>query len=291
MTVSERFNAFLENLKLTSDQVEDGKTKYKGVTRCLNTHYYSLNSDTANSILVGSWGKHTQIRPPRDIDALFPLPKSVYDRFQYRLGNKQSQLLQEVKDVLTRTYSTTKMRGDEQVVMVPFASYAVEVVPAFLLDSGQYWVCNTHDGGKYLRFDPNAEAKNVADSESATNGNTRHLIRMLKDWQGYCSVLIKSFHLELLAIQFLASWQHAGHSTVYYDWMVRDFFSFLVGRANSWVFVPGTMEGLPLGDAWKSKAETAKGRAEKACEYESEKLPYLAGAEWQKIFGTLIPTG
>ena len=102
------------------------------------------------------------------------------------------------------------MRGDEQVVMVPFASYAVEVVPAFLLDSGQYWVCNTHDGGKYLRFDPNAEAKNVADSESATNGNTRHLIRMLKDWQGYCSVLIKSFHLELLAIQFLASWQQSG---------------------------------------------------------------------------------
>jgi len=39
MTVSERFNAFLENLKLTSEQAEDGKTKYKGVTSCLNAHY------------------------------------------------------------------------------------------------------------------------------------------------------------------------------------------------------------------------------------------------------------
>src|SRR5438128_795704 len=235
MTVSERFNAFLENLKLTSDQVEDGKTKYKGVTRCLNTHYYSLNSDTANSILVGSWGKHTQIRPPRDIDALFPLQKSVYDRFQSRLGNKQSQLLQEVKDVLSGTYSTTKMRGDGQVVMVPFTSYAVEVVPAFLLDNGKYWVCNTHDGGKYVTFVPNAEAKNVTDSDTVTNGNTLHLIRMMKCWQGYCAVPMKSFHLELLTTEFLARWEHAGKTTVYYDWMVRDFFKFLVGRANGWV--------------------------------------------------------
>jgi len=196
-----------------------------------------------------------------------------------------------VKDVLSGTYSTTKMRGDGQVVMVPFTSYAVEVVPAFLLDNGKYWVCNTHDGGKYVTFDPNAEAKNVTDSDTVTNGNTRHLIRMMKCWQGYCAVPMKSFHLELLTTEFLARWEHAGKTTVYYDWMVRDFFKFLVGRANGWVFVPGTMEGLSLGDAWKSKAESAQGRAEKACSNESDQMPYSAGEEWQKIFGTYIPTG
>jgi hypothetical protein len=291
MTVNERFDALLENLKLTPDQGEDGKTKYKGVTRCLNAHYYYSNSDTANSVLVGSWSKLTRIRPPRDIDVLFPLPKSVYDRYQSRLGNKQSQLLQEVKDVLSGTYSVTKMRGDGQVVMVPFATYAVEVVPAFLLDNGQYWICNTSGGGSYKNFDPNAEAKNVSDSDSATSGNTRHLIRMMKCWQGYCSIPLKSFHLELLAVDFLRSWPNAGHTTVYYDWMVRDFFKYLISRANGWTFAPGTLESMPLGDTWKSRAESALARAEKACGHESDGMPYSAAAEWQKIFGPDIPTG
>lgn len=291
MTVNERFNSFLENLKLTSDQVEDGQKKYKGVTRCLNWNYYNSNSETTNSILVGSWGKYTRIRPPRDVDILFRLPKSVYDRYQGRLGNKQSQLLQEVKDVLTATYSATKMRGDGQVVIVPFASYAVEVVPAFHLDSGQYWVCDTHDGGKYKTFDPDAEAKKVSDSESVTSGNTRDLIRMMKCWQGYCSVPMKSFHIELLSIEFLANWQYAGKSSVYYDWMVRDFFPYLVNRANGWLWVPGTNELMLLGDDWKSKAESAQERAAKACQYEAEQMPYSAGSEWQKIFGTYIPAG
>jgi len=64
-----------------------------------------------------------------------------------------------------------------------------------------------------------------------------------------------------------------------------------VGRASGWVWVPGTMELLMLGDEWKSKAESAKGRAEKACEFESGQMPYSAGEEWQKIFGTYIPIG
>jgi hypothetical protein len=237
MTISQRFDALLANLELKPYQVEDGKTKYKGVTRCLNARYYYSNSETANGILVGSWGKQTQIRPPRDVDILFQLPKSVYDRFQSRFGNRQSQLLQEVKDVLTGTYSATKMRGDGQVVIVPFATHTVEVVPAFLLDNTQYWVCNTHDGGKYVNFDPTAEANSVSSSEGA-NRNTRDLIKMLKCWQGYCSVPLKSFHLELLAVEFLRKWEHAGHTTVYYDWMVRDVFKFMVGRANGWLFAP-----------------------------------------------------
>jgi len=44
-------------------------------------------------------------RPPRDVDALFLLPDDVYFRFQQRSGNRQSQLLQEVKDALFVTNS------------------------------------------------------------------------------------------------------------------------------------------------------------------------------------------
>lgn len=289
MSVGTRFQSLLDNLKLTESQRADGVTKHSGVRTCLNKHYYNSTSGTSNSMLIGSWGKNTEIRPPRDIDILFVLPYEVYKRFETRPGNKQSQLLHEVKQVLQTTYSTTTMRGDGQVVVVPFQSYNVEVVPAFELDTGQYWVCDTNGGGRYKTVDPKAEIKSVKESNDTTSGNTRDLIRMMKCWQGYCTVPLKSFCIELLAIAFLQTWPNKGKSTVYYDWMVRDFFSYLKGRALGYVFVPGTYESIALGDAWKSKAETAHTRAERACKYEADQKPLEAGIEWQKIFSTYIP--
>src|SRR6266516_1703709 len=72
--VSARFAALLENMKLTSAQASDGETKHKNVRGCLNAHYFLSSSETANSRLVGSWGKATRVRPPRDVDVLFELP-------------------------------------------------------------------------------------------------------------------------------------------------------------------------------------------------------------------------
>lgn len=291
MTVGTRFSQFLSNLMLTPDQRSDGQVKHTGVRQCLDSWYYG-SAYAGNGILVGSWGKSTEIRPPRDIDIIFVLPKEVYDRFNTRPGNKQSQLLQEVKAVLQKTYPSTVMKGDGQVVSVPFTSYAVEVVPAFLRTGGQYYICDTNNGGRYKTTDPNAEIAKVKSSNDTTSGNTRDLIRMLKCWQTYCNVQLRSFLIELLVIEFLDTWENRGKTTVYYDWMVRDFFNFLKGK-SSWnsVTVPGTYETIYLGDSdWKSKAESAHTRAAKACDYEqSDSTGYYAGVEWQKIFGTDIP--
>lgn len=291
MEVSTRFNQLLANIMLTQAQIDDGQTKHSGVRSCLNWHYYNSSSSYNNSMLVGSWGKSTQIRPPRDIDILFTLPYSVYQRYEQVTGNKQSQLLQEVKRILSATYPNTDMRADGQVVLVPFSSYNVEVAPAFKLQNGRYWICNTNSGGSYEETDPIEEITRVKNSDYATNGNTRNLIRMMKCWQGYCNVPLKSFSIELLAIKFLESYQYRDKTTVYYDWMVRDFFQFIIGKANGYVSAPGTIKIIWLGDDWKSRAESSLERAKKAVEYESQNIPYNAGAEWQKIFGTYIPTG
>ena len=277
---------------LTSAQLADGQTKHIGVRKCLNAYYYNSSSGyNNNSRLVGSWGKSTRVRPPRDIDILFVIPYSVYQRYESVQGNKQSQLLQEVKRVLSATYSNTKMRADGQVVLVPFSSYAIEVVPCISLNNGQYWICNTNGGGKYETTDPVAEIEKVKSSNDKTNGNTRNLIRMMKRWQDYCNVPLKSFCIELLVIDFLASYAYKDKSTVYYDWMTRDCFKYLIGRSNGYVFAPGTINLIILGDSWKSKAESALARAKKAVQFEADNMPYSAGGEWQKIFGTDIPTG
>lgn len=289
MSVSKRFSKFLENLKLTDAQKLDGGTKRESVVRALNTHYWGSSSGTANSIYVGSWAKRTRIRPPRDVDVLFELPSSVHTRFEQRVGNRQSQLLQEVRTVLSSTFTSTSIKGDGPVVLVPFASYSVELIPAFRLTSDKFWVCMTDQGGYYKTADYNAESTDITNSNTNSNGNTRDLVRMMKRWQAYCSVPIKSFFIEITAMNFLSSWGNRGKTAVYYDYMVRDYLAYLLGVQNTYVYAPGTGEVMTLGSAWASKAQTAYERAKKACEYEAAEKYADAGDEWQKIFGTDIP--
>lgn len=288
MSVASRFNTFLDNISLTQAQKDAGADRRKAVVKALNKHYWGSSSDTNNSKFIGSWGKFTRVRPPRDVDVLFTLPKSVYDKFEGRTGNKQSQILQEVKGVLAASFPSTAVKGDGPVVKIPFSSYDVELIPAFALTSGQYWVCMTNNGGSYANADYEAEATLIRDSNNRTNGNTRHLVKMMKRWQAHCDVPIKSFWIEIISVEFLNQWEHRGSSSVFYDWMVRDFLRFLVGKEFGVVYAPGTSEAMYIGSAWASKARTAKQRAEVACDSERDS-PIAAGEEWQKIFGTDIP--
>ncbi len=289
--VTRRFRTFLDNLALTSNQVADGQTKFGGVVSCLNAAYHGHNSETLNAFYIGSWAKQTRIRPPRDVDLYFLLPLSAYHRFQGYQGNKQSALLQEVKAKLLQTYPRTNIRGDGPVVLVGFDSYNVEVVPAFLYDAGDrsYYVCDTKNGGRYMTTKPLHEVDAIAAADARNSNNVRRLVRMLKAWQAWCSVPIKSFYLELLAVEFMDQCPWRQNDYFYYDWISRDFFGWLISKANTFVLAPGTFELLWLGDAWKSRAETAYARAIKACQYERSNTQGAAGDEWQKIFGFDIP--
>jgi hypothetical protein len=156
--VRRRFGQLLETLTITRTQREDGETKQAAVRACLNRWYWDHGSETANSMLIGSWGKDTRVRPSRDIDILFLLPSDVYWRFQSRSENRQSQLLQEVKYALGQTYSQTTLRGDGQVISVPFSSTPIEIVPGFRCTDGSVIICDANDGGKYKTSTAEAEA-------------------------------------------------------------------------------------------------------------------------------------
>lgn len=127
--VRPRFKRFLENVQLTDTQIDDGLCKSQRIISCLNRVYWNSSSRTDHSLIVGSWGKGTQCRPPRDLDLMFILPPEVYYRFEQRLGDRQTQLLQEVKNILLETYPSTEMRADGQVVVIPFISYTIELLP------------------------------------------------------------------------------------------------------------------------------------------------------------------
>jgi hypothetical protein len=289
IAVRPRFEQFNQELALTARQEIDACTKWGGVVNSLNRHYYGTYSRTDNSFLIGSWAKGTAGRPPRDVDLYFVLPYEVYQRFQNYVWNRQSALLQEMKEVLSVTYPETDMTADGQIVLVRFDSYNVEVVPAFALTNGRYWICDTNNGGRYKETAPPAERDHIETSDQATNRNLRAFIRMCKAWQETCAVPIKSFHLELIAAEFLLQSPWRMYDFFWFDWIARDFFLYLYTKANSWLRVPGTGEMMHLGNEWQSRAESAFKLALKACAFEWENRVEQAGEEWQKIFGFQIP--
>jgi hypothetical protein len=290
--VIRRFTGLLETISLTRAQFIDGNTKQAGVRSCLNRHYYGISDEAANSLLIGSWGKQTRIggwyRPTPDVDILFLLPGHVYHRFDQRVGNRQSALLQEVKDVLTGTYSQTTMRGDGQVVLIPFGSTAVEVAPGFRCRDGSIVTCDTNNGGRYKTSTAETEALDLQISDQRSNGNTRALIRMLKQWKIERNVPLKAFQLERLVIAFLSQWSNYDRGVLFYDRMIRDFFAFLINRANTHIVMPGTSEYIWLGDDWLPRARTAHLKAVTACANETDNYNTQAGTDWQEIFGTAI---
>jgi hypothetical protein len=192
-----------------------------------------------------------------------------------------------MRSILQERYTTTeKIRGDGQVVIVPFkGGHTVEVLPAWRSKSKQYIIPNTHGGGSWKIVDHAAEFANVEDSDKRSSGNTRALIKMMKTWQEVCNVPVKSLVLEMRAVNFLASWQYYDKDSLYYGWMVRDFFESLIAKANSWCTIPGISEKLLYGDDWLSRAQSAYERTKKACNYEAAKKEYDAAVEWRKIFG------
>ena len=78
IAVRQRFTQFHSDLMLTPTQRLDGLTKGTGVVKFLNRHYYDSVSELDNSFKIGSWGKDTAVRPPRDVDLYFLLPPAVY---------------------------------------------------------------------------------------------------------------------------------------------------------------------------------------------------------------------
>lgn len=223
MTVKEMFEEFLANLGI--DNKEQISGRYGEITCCLNQNYRDSDSKTSYSLQVGSYGRYTAIRGISDLDMIYMMPKSQWDRFK---DGRQSALLQEVKKTIKERYPRTEMRGDGQVVVVSFDNHQVEVVPAFEQEDGNFKYPDTNNGGSWPITKPRSEIKEISDLDKDKNYNLRRLCKMARAWKNKHAVVMGGLLIDTLAYNFLKStsaYDKKGFSV--YDCMVRDFFRFL----------------------------------------------------------------
>ena len=118
MAVGEWFQTFCGNVRISTDKRSSIATRTGRIVGQLNADLRSLDSKTSYRFYVGSYGRGTGIPSVSDVDLLYELPFALYQRFHGQANNGQSALLAVVRASVMKTYPTTKVGGDGQVVVI-----------------------------------------------------------------------------------------------------------------------------------------------------------------------------
>lgn len=284
MNVSSTFQEFLQNLAI--DNKEEISDRYGEITKVLNIKYRNTESKTSNSLQVGSYGRFTAIKNISDLDMVYILPWTEYERFK---NDRQSALLQEVKKTIQSRYPKTDVRGDGQVVVISFTNYQIEVLPAFENSDGSFLYPDTNNGGSWKTTKPRLEIKAISDLHQAKNQNLRTLCKMIRSWKNYHGVAMGGLLIDSVAYNFLNSTTYFDDKSFkYYDWLIRDFLKYLSDLQNiNHVFAPGSNQKVYIKKKFKTRAKKAHKLVLEAIEAQENKN---ANQKWKKIFGRNFPS-
>ena len=292
MSVSDYFQVFCSNVRMANDTVDKIQYRYHQIIKRINLDYYSSSSDSLHGLYVGSFGRGTEIWTS-DIDIIVQLPYETYSQFDKYAGNGQSALLQEVKGVLQKTYSTSYVKADGQVIGIDFADgISFEIVPAFInKDGSSFTYPDTNDGGSWKTTDPRAEIQAMNDRNVDTNKNLKRLCRMIRTWKETCSVPMNGIIIDTLAYKFIGNYEYKDKSYLYYDYMTRDFFKYLMEidtEVGYWK-APGSNRYVWIKGLFQNKAKQAYNKSLEAIDYEAKGMHYSAKSSWREIFGNKFP--
>ena len=291
MSVADWFSTFCSNILISSTDLETISARYHQITKRINLDYYGSSSDTARSLYIGSFGRDTE-NHTSDIDVLVQLPYETYAKFNGYSSNGQSALLQEVKSVLEKTYSVSNLKGDGQIISLPFSDgINFEVLPAFLNKDDSYTFPNSNNGGSWKITDPKKEIAAISEINNKCNKNLKRLCRMSRAWRDKNNVPISGILIDVFAHNFISSWNEKDKSFLYYDWMSRDFFKYISERSatqNSWQ-VMGSNRFVPRSGAFEFKAKTAYSLACEAINAAKD-YPVTAKSKWREIYGSKFPS-
>ena len=289
MSISEWFQEFCGNIRISETDVSNIQYRYKLITKRINLDYWSSDSEILHSLYVGSYGRGTDTLIS-DIDIIVQLPYSTYKKFNGYVWNGQSALLQEVENILQKTYSTSHTKGDGQVVGLNFTDgICFEIVPAFINDDGSYTYADTHNGGSWKTTNPKKEIAAMNEMNISTNKNLKRLCRMLRAWKDKWNVPMSGLLIDTLAYRFIEKWQYKDRSYLYYDFMTRDFFEYLSKFNNaSYCHAPGSDDLVYIGGNYSKKANSCHDIAIEAISKEKD-YPFTAKSKWREIYGSKFP--
>ncbi|MGL5113201.1 MAG: SMODS domain-containing nucleotidyltransferase [Flavobacterium sp.] len=291
MSISDKFQIFCTNLKISQTLVNNVSSKYKQITKCLNLEYYESDSETLHSLYVGSYGRGTASNVS-DVEMLFILPVIFYNQYFSYSGNGQLALLQAVKYSIYKTFSTCYFGADGKVIKLYFSDgICFKITPCFKNTDGSFTFPDSNSGGIWKTTNPKAEIAELTTVNNNYNKNLTRVCRMVRSWKDQWNVPIDGLLIDTLAYSFLKTWEHKDKSFSYYDWMTRDFFEFLKNQDEThqyWLSL-GANHNISRKGRFEHMAGQCYNLSLEALEHESKNQEWSANQKWRQIYGDKFP--
>lgn len=210
LSLATYFRDYCENvLPFDYSEFEKWDNRLKEITKKLNKKYYSDENiedlEVENRYVVGSVGRGTAVSKTSDFDCIFKLPQDVFVRFDNRSNNGQSELLQEVREVVKSRYGLTDIKGDGQVVSIQFKASpkgVIELVPAFEQKNGDFKYPCSHNGGSWKITKPTPEINECKRLDNDTEGHFINFCRLLRQWKNNNGIVFKGLLIDTLVSEY-----------------------------------------------------------------------------------------
>jgi hypothetical protein len=223
------FEKFISQLEVSN--FESIVARFEKITKRLNEDFHEMSGDSiSNSLVIGSLGRGTAINGISDLDMIFEMPESLYYKYNSYSNNGQSALLQSVKESIKKTYSSTTVRGDGQVVVIDFSSSndVIEICPCFRNADDSFTYPDSNNGGKWKKTDPIPEQEESEKMKEISNNVFIHLCQMVRAWKNNKSVKINGLLIDTLVNEFLIdNDEYLASSFDDYLSLTRDFFGYV----------------------------------------------------------------
>lgn len=282
------FQQFRENL--TVQNASDISTSYASITTRLNKDFWDQDSDVYHRRQVGSYGRRTAIHGISDLDMVFELPWSLYEKYRNYEGNGPSQLLQAVRKSLLTRYPKTEIKGDGQVVVIEFSKFVVEVLPAFWdKECDGYRFGDSNNGGSWKVCKPIQEINAVDERNAKTNRNLKHVCKMVRAWKNNHGVNMGGLLIDTLVYNFFGqNSDYNDKSYASYDKLFVSLFTYLGGldHQDYWA-APGSGQRVYSKGKFQSKAKKAAAKCQEAVDTDKEKKKIKL---WREVFGRSFPS-
>jgi hypothetical protein len=283
LSIADTFKQFLNNLAV--DNAQTISDRYGEITSALNKKFRESDSKTSNALQVGSYGRHTAIKGISDLDMLYIMPKREWDNYK---NGGQSKLLSDAATAIRARYPKTIVRADRLVVQAVYSNFTVEAQPVFEQDDGSFKYPDTYNGGSWKITKPRSEIQAMSEFVSEKNNNLRRLCKMARAWKNKHGVGIGGLLIDTLAHNFLKSTNdYDDKSYLYYDYMSRDFFSYLKDLPKQDHFAAlGSGQRVKVKKNFQRKAQKAHELCLKAIEAEGKDNQ---NDKWRAVYGRLFP--
>jgi Second Messenger Oligonucleotide or Dinucleotide Synthetase domain len=202
MTVTEAFEVFKSELELPDSKQAQASNAQQDIRSRLANHLY-----VPDSLLTGSYPRHTKIYPLDDIDILLVRNTGRVGLVTDGSGVSTTTAIDDVAQAVSKAYgltATIKKQVRSVNALIKGLDFGFDIIPAWLRNPDGYWIPDT-DTNQWIPTDPEAHARMMTDANARLQLRLKPVIKITKHWNRNNYDLLRSFHIELICKSIFAT--------------------------------------------------------------------------------------